>query len=91
MLIALLAGYDPYGAAGVLAKGAMASGDASLFSQEYDNIKLTLGIDPHGSFLDRLSFIFQAMQVMCNSPMSQGFCGTYKSVIHPHFPLSAPI
>ena len=91
MLLALSAGYDPYGSAGVLAKLSMASGDANLVSQEFDNIQLTLGIDPHGSFVDRLASIFQAMQVMCGSSQAQGFCSLYKGVIHPHFPFSAPI
>src|SRR5206468_3015419 len=39
MLLSLSAGYDPYGAAGALSKLAMASGDASLVAQDFDNLQ----------------------------------------------------
>jgi len=91
MLLGLSAGYDLYGGGGALAKLSMASGDANLVSQSIDNILLSQGVAPHGSFVDRLGFIYQAIQLMCVLPQTQGFCGTYKSLIHPHFPFSAPI
>lgn len=90
MLLSLVAGYDPYGAAGALAKLSMASGDASLLDQAFDNLFETVGLDLHGSFNNRLSLIFLNMQSICASPQYHSFCATYKSVIHPHLPAFAP-
>jgi hypothetical protein len=91
MLLALLAGYDPYGAAGVLAKLAMATGDTSLVSQQFDNVKLALGVDLHGWFVDRINMIFQELVYVCSLPQAHGFCANYRIAIHPHFPGSAPL
>jgi hypothetical protein len=62
-----MAGYDPYGAAGALAKLYMASGTAGLVAQNFDNISG----DVHGSFNNRLALIFQVMQSMCSLPSMQ--------------------
>jgi hypothetical protein len=91
MVLSLIAGYDPYGAAGVLAKLSMASGDAGLLSQAFDNLNLVAGLDLHGSFDNRLALIFQNMQAICSSPTYQNYCSAYKSVVHPHLPPSAPL
>ncbi len=91
MLLSLVAGYDPYGAAGALAKLAMASGDAALLNQNFDNLVSLAGIDPHGSFNNRLAVIFASMQQMCTIPQAQNFCAQYKGLIHPHLPPIAPL
>ena len=91
MLLSLIAGYDPYGAAGALAKFAMASGEASLLDQTFDNFTSVAGLDPHGSFNDRLALVFQHMLQICIMPQYLPFCQRYKSVIHPHLPPSAPL
>lgn len=91
MLLSLIAGYDPYGAAGALAKLSMASGDASLLSQAFDNLNLIAGLDLHGSFDNRLALIFQGMQALCSLPQYHNYCNTYKNALHPHLPPSAPL
>lgn len=91
MLLSLTAGYDPYGAAGALAKLAMASGDAGLLSQTFDNLNLAAGTDLHDSFNNRLALIYQNMKEICGDPDFQSFCATYKGVIHPLLPPSAPL
>lgn len=91
MLLGLFSGYDPYGAAGALAKLAMASGDAGLISQNFDNLAAVVGTDLHGSFNNRLSLVFQNMQSICTSSQFQGFCNQYKTAVHPHLPPTAPL
>jgi hypothetical protein len=91
MALSLLAGYDPYGGAGALAKLAMASGDAGLVSQTFDNLNQVVGVDLHGSFDNRIALVFQNMQQICASPQYATFCANYKSLIHPHLPPSAPL
>ena len=84
--LAMIAGFDPYAGAGALAKLSMASGDAGLVSQVFDN----LSTDPHGSFDNRLALMFTYMQLACSLPQAQSICAQYKSVIHPHLPPNAP-
>ena len=91
MLLSLVAGYDPYGAAGALSKLAMASGQAGLLDQNFDNLTATVGLDLHGSFNNRLELIFLVMQTICAMPQYNGFCTLYKSIIHPHLPAIAPL
>jgi predicted Zn-dependent protease len=91
MLLALLSGYDPYGAAGALAKLAMASGTAGLLDQNFDNLLAIVGADLHGSFNNRLALVFGSMQLICSSPQYSGFCNSYKSLVHPHLPPIAPL
>jgi len=91
MFLALAAGYDPYGAAGALAKLSMASGTADLVDQNFDNLLAELGLDPHASFNDRIALIFDEMQTLCGIPQAQTFCANYKSIVHPHLPPGAPL
>ncbi len=91
MWISLLAGYDPYAAAGALAKLSMASGTAGLVDQNFDSILATLGIDPHGSFNQRIANVFGTMKTVCALPSAQSACAQYKSVVHPHLPNGAPL
>lgn len=89
MLLGLISGYDPYAAAGALAKLSMASGDASLVSQLFDNYVASLGLDLHGSFNQRIALIFTNMQQLCLSLKS--FCDDYKRLVHPHLPPLVPL
>ncbi len=91
MVLSLLAGYDPYAAAGALAKLYMASGAAGLVDQNFDNLLVLYGIDPHGSYNDRLALIFSEMQSLCAIPSIAPSCAQYKSRIHPHLPSIAPL
>jgi hypothetical protein len=87
LFLSIGAGYDPYGAAGALAKLYMASGQAGLVAQNFDN----LSTDPHGSFNNRLALIFSVMQAVCSTPQSQNACSQYKNLVHPHLPAIAPL
>ena len=87
MFISLVAGYDPYAAAGTLAKLAMATNDAGLVAQLFDNISGDL----HGSFDNRIQQVYASIQSVCLQPTAQSFCASYKAVIHPHFPKSTPL
>ena len=87
MLVGLVAGYDPYAAAGALAKLAMVSGDAALLSQNFD----ALSGDIHGSFNNRVALVFSSLQSACSQPAIADFCAEYRSTYHPHFPTSAPL
>ena len=91
LYLSLAAGYDPYGAAGALAKLSMASGTAGLLNQNFDNLAAVAGTDLHGSFNNRLALIFQSMQALCSLQVAQSFCTQYKSLFHPHLPAAAPL
>ena len=92
MFLGLISGYDPYGAAGALAKLAMASGNAGLVDQNFDNLAAIAGADLHGSFNNRLALVFQNIQAICAlSTQLQSFCASYKSLVHPHLPAIAPL
>jgi hypothetical protein len=88
MLFSLLAGYDPYAAAGTLAKYYMASGQAGLFAQFFDNFSG----DVHGSFNERLQSVYDLITQVCtSSPQAVSICTTYRNFIHPHFPGNVPL
>jgi hypothetical protein len=87
-LITMSAGYDPYAAAGTLAKLSMATGDAGLASQFEDQ----LSSDAHKSFNNRLDNIFSQLVAACNSSDAVAqICASYKSIFHPNLPGSAPL
>ena len=65
----------------------MASGDAGLVSQQFDNISG----DPHGSFNNRIALIYAEMQIVCAQPSARPFCATYKLNVHPHLPPGTPL
>jgi hypothetical protein len=81
----LLAGYDPYGAAGALAKLNMVSGPAGILAANFDDLP-----DPHVSFASRLDSMFSTLSMACGQPALSLYCSAYKSVIHPNFPPGAP-
>jgi hypothetical protein len=87
MFISMVAGYDPYAAAGTLAKLSMASNDSSLLSQAFDNISS----DVHGSFNNRIALVYSSIQTLCASSAGAQFCALYKANFHPHFPKSTPL
>ncbi len=87
MLFSLVAGYDPYAAAGALAKLNMATGQAGLLSQIFDNFSGDL----HGSFDNRIAAVFNTISAICATPQVASSCAAYKAVVHPHFPSGTPL
>ena len=88
LILSLSSGYDPYGAAGTLAKLAMVSGRAGLLSQFEDQLRP----DAHKSFNQRLENVFDTISSACNSNIEmRNLCATYKGIIHPTFPPTAPL
>lgn len=87
-ILALEAGYDPYAAAGALAKLSMATGTASLTAQ----FEAQLSSDAHKSFNERLENVYETLVFACNSgPSIQAVCRQYKDVFHPNLPDAAPL
>jgi hypothetical protein len=87
MILSLVAGYDPYAAAGALAKLNMAIGRAGLLSQLFDNFSGDL----HGSFNNRIAAVYDTIAALCTRPEVAGFCSYYKAIVHPHLPDSTPL
>ena len=81
-----LAGFDPYGSAGALAKLNAMTATPGLVAANFDNLT-----DPHASFTTRLASMLSTVSQACAQPALSGYCGAYKSVIHPNFPSTAPI
>ena len=79
--LSLLSGYDPYAGAGALAKMEMLAGRADLTSQYLLQI---LHGDEHGSFNERLDFIYDNIVTICKE--EQVACNSYRKFFHPHFP-----
>lgn len=87
-LLTVLAGFDPYAAAGALAKLSMATGRAGLIAQIDDQ----LAPDAHKSFNTRLEVIYDNLQKACNAdPAARIVCNLYRRIVHPHFPSTAPL
>ena len=87
LIFSLLAGFDPYGAAGTLAKLNMALGQAGLVAQLFDNFSGDL----HGSFNQRLAAVFSTISAVCSNPTYSSYCSAYKMAIHPNFPPLVPL
>lgn len=81
-----LAGFDPYGSAGALAKLNMMTATPGLVAPDFDNL-----MDPHASFTARLATMLSTVSQACAQPALTAFCGAYKPVIHPNLPATAPI
>lgn len=89
VLLSLGAGYDPYGAAGALAKLAMATGRASLTNQFFEDVPIA---NAHQSFNTRLSKLFDKISFACTSSVDMAqFCSAYKTIVHPHLPDVSPL
>ena len=87
LLLTLASGYDPYASAGTLSKLAMATGNSELTKQQFFEDLLIL--DAHGSFNERISTVFDAVSIGC--AVERETCDLLKSILHPHFPASAPL
>ena len=88
MLLSLLAGYDPYAAAGALGKLEMALGRAGLTSQIFHEL---LAADAHRSMPTRIDNVYQSIVTLCSLPDVRSFCAQYRSLFHPNFPPSVPL
>lgn len=86
--VAMSAGYDPYAAAGALAKLAMATGSSGLITQTFEDLEPA---DAHRSFTTRLELVFQTLIAACQTPTGRLYCPLYKSIFHPHFPFASPL
>lgn len=86
-ILSLSAGYDPYAAAGALAKLAMATGRAGLATQFEEQ----LASDAHKSFNTRLENIFDTLRLACSHPSVRSSCEKYKRFVHPNLPPIAPL
>ena len=91
VLLSFFAGYDPYGAAGALAKMNMVLGTADLATQqgrqfEYLLEFLTAGgeYSLHGSFNERLDHIYRFIRYACEK--LPDLCESYRNAFHPSFP-----
>lgn len=84
-ILGLLAGYDPYAAAGALAKLAMATGQAGLI-QQFEN---QISGEAHQSFNTRLQVLMSSVQSAC--AQISDVCTLYKSIFHPDLGPSAPL
>jgi len=84
MILSMLAGYDPYAAAGALGKLSMASGGAGLITESFDDI-----LYPNVSFTYRLGNLYQFFDQVCSR--SPGGCGAYRRKFHPNFPAGVPM
>ena len=86
MMLMLGAGFDPYAGAGALAKLSMVTGQAGLLAATFDDLS-----DPHGSFNTRIDLMFNTLTLACAQPAAAGACGAYRFLIHPNFPVTAPL
>jgi hypothetical protein len=90
LALAMLAGYDPYAAAGAVGKLIMASGNPGLIDPGFDRLS-SRNLVPQTSFKDRLGAIYSEVQNLCSMTQFQEYCSVYKSLVHPEFPPSAPL
>lgn len=86
MMLAVAAGYDPYGAAGALGKLAMATKRTGLLAQLFDDL-----LDPHTSFTNRMGVVFDTLTLACAQPGIAQFCAEYRNYFHPNFPANMPL
>ena len=83
LILSLEAGYDPWSGTGAL--GRLYTAGNGLLAPNFDGISG----DPHGSLLQRLDNILNALEQACSG--SPATCAQYKAIFHPHFPSSAPL
>ena len=82
MILVVNAGFDPYGAAGAIGKLNMAYGSSGLVSPFFDGLS-----DPTAAFSPARMISMQGLiGNTCTNYVTSGFCATYKTAIHPHFP-----
>lgn len=86
-LLLLLAGYDPYAAAGALGRLQLAAGRPGLLGEFIRDLQ-----DPHRSFSTRIDMVLQTLRGVCSASVElQNLCGAYRSLLHPHFPFDLPL
>ena len=82
LFLSLIAGYDPYAGAGMLAKMEMANGRADLQSQYTQEITSV-----YGSFNNRLDHIYTTIENFCSfDTETRATCDQYREIFHPHLP-----
>lgn len=87
MILVLNAGFDPYGAGGAIGKLSMANASSGVVSPYIDSPSDTATFLGAAHVNSLPGMLMQA----CNSYVTGGFCTSYKTTIHPHFPGSAPL
>ena len=86
MILVLNAGFDPYGAAGAIGKLNMAYTSSGLVSPFFDSLAdATAAFSP-----DRMNSMVGLITTACSTYVTGGYCATFKTAVHPHFPASAP-
>ena len=86
--LVLIAGYDPYGAAGALRKLAVGTYNSRLTTQ-FDN---KMAAEVYTSINTRFSGIYNALSGACQLLASVGdVCGNYRGLVHGHLPSTAPL
>ena len=87
MILLLNAGFDPYGAGGAMGKLSMANASPGLVSPFFDGLS-----DGTAAFSTaRINSMVGVITQACGYVNLSGFCGPYKTAIHPDFPGSAPL
>lgn len=86
----IVAGYDPYAAAGVFGKLGMATGTANLGILNWENNQPAATV--HTSFSTMINNLTAMIQSLCSSSTAiQNACNPYKSLVHPYFPSQASV
>jgi hypothetical protein len=86
-LLLLVAGYDPYAAAGGLGRLQMTTNRPGLLGEFVRWLT-----DPHSSFSTRIDKVLDTLQQVCSaSSQNQAACAAYRSLFHPHFPTTLPL
>ena len=97
LILSLVSGYDPYGSAGALAKMSMALGSAGLQAQGQRHVQYLqefLLADSgvlHGSFNERIDFLYDVIEALCTTDSLEEVCEDYKDRFHPSLPTSLSI
>ena len=88
--MAMVAGYDPYAAAGVFGKLGMATGTANLGILNWENYQPAA--TAHSSFSTMINNLTAMIESLCSSSTAiQNACNQYKSLVHPYFPSQASV
>ena len=88
--IEIVAGYDPYAAAGVFGKLGMATGTANLGILNWENNQPAA--TAHTSFSTMINNLTAEIESLCSSSTAiQNACNQYKSLVHPYFPSQASV
>ena len=89
--LCLDAGFDPYAAAGTLAKLAMVTGTAGLSAQVMQDYDVALGLYPHLSWGTRINNLWNLIVQVCQIPSNKAACARFKAFQHPDLPGGVPL